>query len=326
MTNSLKDKRILITGGAGFIGSSLAQELVTLGAQVTIVDAMLPLYGGNLFNLEEIKDDIEFIEGDTRDEELMGALVKNKDIIYDFAAQVSHLDSKDQPLLDLDINGRGHLILLEAVRKYAPQAKILFSSSRMVYGKIIRAPADENHPTKPLSIYGIHKLLAEMYYRYYFETFGIATISVRIPTPYGPRAHMKHNKYSVANWFLRQSLDGEVIKIYGDGTQSRDYIYIDDVVDAFLRLGVGGKPGEIYNLGTSEKTRLIDMVDAILTETKTGSKECVPYPDNYVVGNFGDYIANYEKIKNDVSWEPEIGLAEGVKKMVEYYKGNRRFY
>lgn len=326
MTNVLKDKRILITGGAGFIGSSLAQELIKHGARVTILDAMLPLYGGNLFNLEKIKNSIEFIDGDIRDEKLVKTLISGKDIIYNFAAQVSHLDSKDQPLLDLDINCRGHLVVLEAVRKYAPQAKILFSSSRMVYGKIIHTPADENHPTKPLSIYGIHKLLAEMYYRYYFEMFNIDTVTVRIPTPYGPRQHMKHAKYSVVGWFLRQSLDSEVIKIFGDGTQSRDYIYIDDVIDAFVRLGVSGKPGEIYNLGTNEKTRLIDMVDVILKETQSGSKEYVPYPDNYIVNDFGDYVADYEKIKADTSWEPRVGLAEGVKKMVEYYKKNRKFY
>lgn len=324
--SAFKSKKVLITGGAGFIGSSMAHALVKHGARVTILDAMLPLYGGNLFNLEGIKDDIEFIQGDIRDEKLVEAVVRDKDIIYNFAAQVSHLDSKDQPLLDLDINGRGHLIVLEAVRKHAPQAKILFSSSRMVYGKIMHVPANENHPTKPLSIYGIHKLLAEMYYRYYFETFNIDTISVRIPTPYGTRQHMKHNKYSVVGWFLRQSLNGEVIKIYGDGAQSRDYIYIDDVVDAFLRLGLHGKPGEVYNLGTDEKTRLVDMVDAILAETKTGSKEYVPYPENYVAGGFGDYIADYEKIKADVSWKPSIGLKEGVGKMVEYYTRNRKFY
>lgn len=326
MTNTFKNKKILITGGAGFIGSSLAKELVNHGAQVTILDTMLPLYGGNLFNLEEIKNDIEFIKGDIRDENLVKILVEGKDIIYNFAAQVSHLDSKDQPLLDLDINGRGHLIVLEAVRKYAPQVKILFSSSRMVYGKITRAPVDEKHPTKPLSIYGINKLLAEMYYRYYFETFNIDAVTVRIPTPYGPRQHMKHNKYSVVGWVLRQSLDGEVIKIFGDGTQLRDYIYIDDIIDAFLRLGLNGKPGEIYNLGTNEKTRFIDMVDAILAETKTGSKEYVPYPKNYVTCDFGDYVANYEKIKNDTYWEPKIGIKEGVQKMVKYYKCNRKFY
>jgi len=323
---SFKDKRVLITGGAGFIGSSIATALVKYGARVTIVDAMLPLYGGNLFNLKEIEDSIEFIHGDIRDEELIATLVKDKDIIYNFAAQVSHLDSKDHPLLDLDINCRGHLIILEAVRKHAPQARILFSSSRMVYGKILHTPADENHPTKPLTIYGIHKLLAEMYYRYYFETFNIDTVTVRIPTPYGPRQHMKHSKYSVAGWFLRQSLNGEVIKIFGDGTQSRDYIYIDDVVDAFLRLGMGGRSGEAYNLGTDERTRLVDMVDAILIETQSGSKELVPYPENYIVANFGDYIANYNKIRNDVSWEPKVNLREGTKRTVEYYKKYRNYY
>lgn len=323
---NFKNKNILITGGAGFIGSSVAKELVKHGAHVTILDAMLPLYGGNLFNLEDIQDEIKFVNGDIRDEELVNSLVPGMDIIYNFAGQVSHLDSKDIPLVDLDINCRGHLIVLEAMRKHAPEAKVLFSSSRMVYGKIVQTPADENHPTKPLSIYGIHKLLGEMYYRYYFETFGLATISVRIPTPYGPRQHMKHSKYSVVGWFLRQSLDNEVIKIFGDGTQSRDYIYIDDVVDAFLKLGTDGKPGEVYNLGTDEKTRLIDMVEAILKETQVGSMILAPYPDNYVVGGFGDYVANYEKIKRDTSWEPQVRLTEGVKKMVDYYKKNRESY
>ncbi|MFZ2167377.1 MAG: NAD-dependent epimerase/dehydratase family protein [Minisyncoccia bacterium] len=319
-------KKVLITGGAGFIGSALAHALVAVGAEVTILDAMLPLYGGNMFNLRGIENDIEFIEGDIRDEELVEKVVAGKDFIFDFAAQVSHIDSKDQPLLDLDINGRGHLLVLEAVRKHAPHAKVLFSSSRMVYGKILSTPVDETHPTQPLSIYGVHKVLAEMYYRYYFDVFNTHTIIARLPTPYGPRAHMKHPKYSVVNWFLRQSLDGETIKIFGDGTQSRDYIYIDDVVDAFLRLGVGGTPGEIYNLGTTEKMRLVDMVDAILLETKTGSKEHVPYPDHYVVANFGDYIANYDKIRTTVAWEPQISLEEGVRKMVAYYAQHRKFY
>ena len=326
MTKTLKDKKILITGGAGFIGSSLAHALVGLGAKVTILDAMLPLYGGNMFNLDGIKDKIEFVEGDIRNEKLVKTLVQGKDIIYNFAAQVSHLDSKDQPFLDLDINGRGHLIVLEAAHAYAPNAKILFSSSRMVYGKTENTPTSEDCPTKPLSIYGIHKLLDENYYRYYSEVFNLHTISVRLPTPYGPRQHMKHSKYSVAGWFMRQALDGEVIKIFGDGLQLRDYIYIDDVVDAFLRLAVSGKSGEAYNLGTIDQVCLIDMVDTVLKETKSGSKEHTPYPPQYINGGFGDYVANYAKIKNDVGWEPKVSLSEGVKKTVEYYKKNRQFY
>jgi UDP-glucose 4-epimerase len=324
--DTYKDKQVLITGGAGFIGSTLAHALVGHGAKVTVLDAMLPLYGGNHFNLEGIRDSIEYVDGDIRDEALIARLVTGKDIIYNFAAQVSHLDSKEIPLVDLDINGRGHLIVLEAVRKHAPQAKILFSSSRMVYGPILETPVAEDHPTNPLSMYGIHKLLDELYYRYYFEQFNIHTIRARLPTPYGPRQHLKHGKYSVAGWFLRQSLDGEVITIYGDGEQSRDYIYIDDVVDAFLRLGISGKAGEVYNLGTDEKTRLIDMVNTILTETQIGSKTHIPYPDHYIAGGFGDYVADYTKIQTDTGWKPRVTLAEGVKRMVDYYKAHRKHY
>ncbi|HSX25302.1 MAG TPA: NAD-dependent epimerase/dehydratase family protein, partial [Candidatus Andersenbacteria bacterium] len=229
-------KEVLITGGAGFLGSSLACALVDLGARVTILDAMLPLYGGNMFNLESIREKIQFIEGDIRDEKIVQEVVKGKDIIYNFAAQVSYIDSKEQPFLDLDINGKGHLNVIEAVRQFAPQARILFSSSRMVYGKILTTPVAETHPTDPLSLYGIHKLLGEKYYRYYTHTFGLDTVSVRIPNPYGPRQQMKHNKYSIVGWFVRQAMEGKKITIFGDGSQERDYLYIDDIVDAFIEL------------------------------------------------------------------------------------------
>jgi len=269
-------KKILITGGAGFIGSNLAHELVTLGSQVTIVDAMLPLYGGNLFNLEDIKDKITFVEGDVRDADLMNKLVAGQDIVYHLAAQVSYIDSKDQPFLDLDINGRGTLTVLEALRLHAPQAKFLFASSRMVYGKIQTVPVSEHHPTHPLSMYGIHKLLGEKYCRYFADTFDLHTIAIRIPNPYGPRQQMKHSKYSIVGWFVRQAMEGKTIEIFGDGSQERDYLYISDIVDAFLHLTMKGEKGEVYNIGTDERIRFVDMVDAVLNSVGSGQKKHIP--------------------------------------------------
>lgn len=326
MAETFKDKKVLITGGAGFIGSSLAVALVAHGAQVTVVDAMLPLYGGNMFNLDTIKDQITFVEGDIRDAELMNKLVQGQDYIYNLAAQVSYIDSKDQPFLDLDINGKGHLTVLEAVRNYAPHANVIFSSSRLVYGKILTLPVKEEHPTDPLSLYGIHKLLGEKYYRYYSETFGIKTISIRIPNPYGPRQQMKHNKYSIVGWFTRQALDNGKITIFGDGAQERDYMYIDDIVDAFLQLSIHGQSGEVYNIGTDERVRFVDMVDAVLDATGTGSKEHVPWPSNYEKNETGNYVADTSKIESITSWKPTIKLIEGVRRTVEYYRIHRAQY
>lgn len=318
--NFFRNKRVLITGGAGFIGSNLAHSLVTLGAKVTVVDAMLPLYGGNFFNIQDIQDNIQVVEGDIRNQELMNDLVKEKDIIYNLAAQVSYIDSKDQPFLDLDINGKGHLTVLEAVRQYAPQATVLFSSSRMVYGKILTTPVTESHPTDPLSLYGIHKLLAEKYYRYYSDTFGIRTVSIRIPNPYGPRQQMKHNKYSIVGWFVRQAMENKTITIFGDGLQERDYLYIDDIVDAFLQLTVKGKTGEVYNIGTHERIRFVDMVDAVLTAVGSGKKDHVPWPENYEKNETGNYIADTTKIEQATNWRPKVLLKDGIATMTAFYK------
>ena len=319
-------KKILIAGGAGFIGSSLAQALVPLGAKVTILDAMLPLYGGNLFNLQGIREQVEFIEGDIRNQALVEKLVKDKEIIYNFAAQVSYIDSKDQPFLDLDINGKGHLTVLEAVRHHAPFARVLFSSSRMVYGKILTVPVKESHPTDPLSLYGIHKLLGEKYYRYYADTFGIHTTSVRIPNPYGPRQQMKHSKYSIVGWFARQAFEDNTIKIFGDGSQERDYLYIDDIVSAFLALTSQGKPGQVYNVGTHERVRFVDMVESVLSHVGSGKKEHVPWPKDYEKNETGNYIADTAKLFAATQWQPNVLLNDGIGRMVEYYRQNQGHY
>lgn len=319
-------KNVLITGGAGFIGSSIAHALVPLGAHVTVVDAMLPLYGGNEYNLEGIREQVKFVKGDIRDMELMRQLVAGQDVVYSLAAQVSYIDSKDQPFLDLDINGKGHLTLLEALRAVNPQATVLFSSSRLVYGRVLTVPVTESHPTDPLSLYGIHKLLAEKYYRYYADTFGLRTMSVRIPNPYGPRQQMKHSKYSIVGWFVRQAMEDKTITIFGDGSQERDYLYIDDIVSAFLELTAAGSGGEVYNIGTHERVRFVDMVDAVLREVGRGSKEHVPWPPNYEKNETGNYIADTHKIAAITNWSAQVPLMDGIARMVEYYRQHHSFY
>ena len=321
-----KNKKVLITGGAGFIGSSLCIELVKLGSEVTVLDAMLPLYGGNLFNLESVRDKIKFVEGDIRDKELVNDLVRGQDFIYDFAAQVSHTDSKDLPFLDLDINGLGHMNVLEAARLYAPDAKYIFASSQMVYGKIQSNPVTEDHPTKPLSLYAIHKRLVENYCDYYFKTYGLKTIVVRMPNPYGPRQQMKHNKYSLIGWFTRLALEDQTIKIFGSGEQNRDYLYIDDIVEALLAVGHNGKAGEIYNLGTRLNRTLLDLVSTIIKEVGKGRKENIPWPDYYEKNEIGDYLADTSKIEKDTGWLAKTSLEDGIKSTVKYFRENLKSY
>ncbi len=291
-----------------------------------MLDAMLPLYGGNEFNLEGIRDKIEFVKGDIRDKALVDSLIKNQDLIFNFAAQVSYIDSKDQPFLDLDINGRGHLNVLEAMREHNPKAKILFSSSRLAYGKILTTPVSEDHPTNPVSMYGIHKLLGEKYYQYYAQTFELDTVSVRIPNPYGPRQQMNHSKYSIVGWFVRQAMEGKEIQIFGDGSQERDYMYVDDIVEAFLQLAEKGKSGEVYNIGTHERVRFVDMVDAVLEEVGSGSKKHVPWPKNYEKNETGNYIADTSKIEALTGWQAKVSLKDGIRQMVDYYKKHRQYY
>jgi len=324
--NIFEGKRVVITGGLGFIGSNLAQVLVPLGAKVVIVDALLPPYGGNKFNLDGITDQVEMVDGDIRDVGVMEKSIENADYVFHLAGQVSYLDSKSRPFDDLDFNGRGNLTVLEAVKNKAPDARIIFASSRLVYGKILTLPVREDHPTNPLSLYGIHKLLGEKYYSYYAHTFDVHGLSVRIPNPYGPRQQMKHAKYSIVGWFVRQALEGKTIKVYGDGSQERDYLYIDDIVEAFLKLAQHGEAGEVYNIGTLERVRFGEMVDAVIEAVGSGEKEFVPWPKEAEKNETGDYSADTTKLCDLTGWKPRVPLQDGLKKMVEYYREHRDKY
>lgn len=320
-------KSVLITGGLGFIGSSLAHTLVRSGARVTVLDAQLPQYGANLFNLRGIEDRVRVVQGDIRDPKVLSAVVPGTMVVFHCAAQVSYIDSGKEPFLDVDINCVGHLHVLEAVARYAPHAKICFSSSRLVYGKILSSPVDESHPTNPLSIYGVHKLAAEKYSRIYFDTRRVRSSVIRIPNPYGPRQQMRHPKYSIVGWFVRCAMENTAVEIFGTGEQERDYLYIDDIVDAFVRVGATDRTdGEVYNIGTDERIRFVDMVDEILAITGSGRKTHVPWPVAYELNETGSYRANTKKIEAAVGWRPTVRLADGIRRTVDYYRTHHTHY
>lgn len=320
-------KNVLITGGLGFLGSNLAQALVPLGAKVTVLDAQLPQYGGNPFNLHGVTHAVRVVIGDVRDPRVLSVVLPGVEVVFHFAAQVSYLDSLTEPFLDVDINCVGHLHVLEAVRAVAPSAKVCFSSSRLVYGRILTNPVDESHPTQPLSLYGVHKLAAEKYNRIYYDRYGLRTTTVRIPNPYGPRQQMRHHKYSVVGWFIRKALDHQALTVFGDGAQERDYLFSDDIVDAFLRVAATDRTdGEVYNIGTHEGVRFKDMIDTVITVAGSGRMEHTPWPKDYEQSETGSYRADTRKIAAAVGWQPTVPLAEGIRRTVAYYRACRDHY
>ena len=318
---------MLITGGAGMIGSTIAQMAVAQGAQVTILDAMLPLYGGNLFNLRGIRARVRFIQGDIRDLALMEQVVPGHDYIFSLAGQVSYVDSNTEPLLDLDINCKGHLQMLEACRRANPRARLLFASSRFVYGRIEYNPVDEGHPFNCLSIYGIHKLAGEKYYRFYNEAYGLPTVSVRIANPYGPRQQMKHSKYGILNWFVRLALEGQPLTVFGDGQQRRDYIYNEDLAAGCIALMLSpGTEGQVYNLGSGAAAPFIDMARLVAEAVPGTEVRQVEWPQDRYFVETGDYLGDISRITAVSGWRPETSLKAGIERTVAYYREYRQEY
>ena len=303
------------------IGSTMAHLAVRQGARVTVLDAMLPMYGGNLFNLEGTAQSLEFFQGDIRDLDLLTRLVPGFDFICSLAGQVSYVDSNTEPLLDLDINCKGHIQTLEACRRENPRARLLFASSRFVYGRIEYNPVDEQHPFNCLSIYGIHKLAGEKYYRFYHEAYGMPTVSVRIANPYGPRQQMKHSKYGIVNWFIRLALEGKPLTVFGDGGQRRDYVFVEDLAEAALSLLLTpGTEGQAYNLGSGTGTPFMEMAQMVAQAVPGTEVQQVPWPPDRYFVETGDYLSDIGKLTAATGWRPRTSLADGIARTVDFYR------
>ena len=320
-------KEVLITGGLGMIGSTIAHKIFSLGAKVTIMDSCIEPYGANIFNLLDIRDHVQVNISDIRDKESIKILVKNKDIIFNLAGQVSHNDSMENPFLDADINYIGHLNVLESLRKFNPDAVIIHAGSRLQFGHNQYLPVDEKHPLRPLTPYALNKTAAENSYLFYHDIHGIRCVLFRIANPYGPRSQMKHSKYSMINWFIRQAMEGNVIKIFGDGTQLRDYIYVDDLAEALVSAAVNPKcHGEIFNIGSGGGESFLEMVEIITSVVGTGTFKHVPWPSDYINVETGDYITDIKKISKALAWKPKTDLATGIKETYKFYLKYREHY
>ncbi|MBN1269082.1 MAG: SDR family NAD(P)-dependent oxidoreductase [Kiritimatiellae bacterium] len=322
-----RGRNVLITGGLGMIGSSIALKLVERGARVTLIDARLEPYGANLFNIEPIRDRVEVVAADIRDRARAQELVRGRDIIFNLAGQVSHNDSLKDPFLDADINYNGHLNVLESARQVAPQAVVLHAGSRLQFGRIERTPVAEDHPLRPRTPYALDKTAAENMYLYYHHIHGVPVVCFRIANPYGPRSQMKHSKYSMVNWFIRQAMEDKPITVFGDGHQLRDYIYVEDLAEAFIAAAMTEKcRGEVFNVGSGVGTPFKEMAETIVRAVGAGRVEHVPWPKDYINVETGDYVTDIAKIRSFTGWQPRVDFEAGAKMTVEYYRKCRAHY
>ncbi|HBA55630.1 MAG: NAD-dependent epimerase/dehydratase family protein [Syntrophorhabdus aromaticivorans] len=322
-----KDREVLITGGLGFIGSNLAIELVRLGARVTIVDNMLPRQGGNFFNIKDIETQVKVNISDVRNQLSMNHLVKGKDYIFHLAGQVNHVDSMRNPIQDLDINCRGTLVLLEALRQFNRSGKVIFAGTRGEYGSSVTLPVDEDHPTNPKGIYAVTNLTAEKMVLVYDDVFGIKGACLRITNTYGPRHQMMHDEYGVFNWFIRKAMDDEDIPVFGDGRILRDFLYVDDLVACLLATAATDKAyGEVFNVGTGVPVSFIDLARKIVEISGTGRVICTEFTQERKEVEPGDYYADIAKIKTIVPWVPTTSLEDGIQRTIDYYRENRKEY
>jgi UDP-glucose 4-epimerase len=320
-------KRVMVTGGLGFIGSNLAQRLVDLGARVLLVDSMVEATGANRANIANFEDRVSTRLVDVRDALAMERLVSDQHVIFNLAGQVSHLDSMHDPFTDLDINCRAQLSLLEACRHHNPGVKIVFASTRQIYGRPDYVPVDERHLVHPTDVNGINKMAGEWYHILYNNVYGLRACSLRLTNTYGPRMLVKNSRQTAIGWFIRQILDDEEVQLFGDGLQLRDFTYVDDACDAFLRAGASDvSNGEVFNLGGSEPISLRDLLDLLIEVAGRGNYRLVPFPPEKKVIDIGSVYADYNKITRALGWVPTTDMREGLEKTVAFYREHREAY
>jgi UDP-glucose 4-epimerase len=318
---SLAGKKVLITGGLGFIGSNLAIRLVRERANVALCDAMIEGYGGNFENIREVRSDVEIQLADVRDEAAMGDLIEGRDVVFHLAAQVSHVMSLSNPYPDIDINIKGTATVLEACRKRNPGALVVRSGTRGQYGSAVRLPVPEEAPSDPRGLYEISQLSAEMICRTYTRIHGIRTVPLRLTNVYGPRAQMKHPHFGVVNWFVRLAIEGRPIPIFGTGKILRDFLYVDDCVEALVRAAVTpAAVGEIINVGNDRASTFLEVAEILRELVPGASIEFTDFTPERRAQEPGDFVSDISKIRRLLSWEPKVELREGLSRTVQFYR------
>ena len=322
-----KGRRVLITGGLGFIGSNLAAQLVALGAEVLLIDSLNPDYGGNQFNIAPIRQAVQVNISDVRDASSMQYLVQDQQVIFNLAGQVSHIDSMRDPYTDLEINCRSQLSILEACRHHNPSVKVVFAGTRQIYGKPVALPVTEDHLVRPIDVNGINKAAGEYYHLVYNNVFGIRSCSLRLTNVYGPRQLLKHNRQGFIGWFIRLAVEDREIQLFGDGSQLRDFVYVDDVVEAFLRAGATDAcNGEVFNVGGAGPVSLGELATLLVDVAGTGRVRFVEWPPERQAIDIGDCYADSSKFTRATGWSGTVTLREGLARTVAYYRDHLSEY
>jgi UDP-glucose 4-epimerase len=314
-------KRILITGGLGFIGSNLAYQLVAMGADVTIVDSLVPEYGGLRFNIAGIEDRVTVNVSDVRDEHSLRHLIQGQDVLFNLAGQTSHLDSMTDPYTDLEINARSQLSILEACRHGNPGVTVVFASTRQIYGRPARLPVDESHPIAPVDVNGINKAAGEWYHLLYGEVYGIRTSVLRLTNTYGPRMRVRDARQTFLGVWIKQVLADDEFLVYGDGSQRRDLTYVDDAVAAFLLAAVREEAaGRVFNLGGEGNVSLLELGELLTGIARAGHVKTIPFPPDRKSIDIGDFYADFSAIEEALGWRPVVPLEEGLERTLSYYR------
>ncbi len=325
--DAFKSARVLITGGLGFLGSALAIALVENGAQVTIMDNMLPGHGANPFNIAPIQSRVSVSFSDIRDANVMNYLVKGQDFIFHLAGQVDHITSLTDPYPDIDINIRGAATVVEACRHHNPNVRLIYTGTRGQYGEAVRLPVDENAPTQPKVLEEISNLTAEKIILMYHNVHHVRSVLTRLTNTYGPRGQMKHPRYGVVNWFIRQVIDGETIKVFGNGRIKRDFLYVNDCIEALLMLALcDAAYGEIFNVATGQPTDFIELAETLVSANGSGRWEFAPFTPERAAQEPGDFYADVSKISKIVGWQPKTSLRDGLAQSIDYYRKNKAYY
>jgi UDP-glucose 4-epimerase len=318
-------RNVLITGGAGFIGSNLALRLAHRGANVTVVDSMVPEYGGNVFNIAQSQS-IRINIADVRDSHSMRYLIKNHTHLFNLAGQTSHLDSMKDPFTDLEINAQAQLAILEACRRHNPEIRVVFASTRQIYGKPHYLPVDERHPVRPVDVNGINKVAGESYHLLYHDVYGIRACALRLTNTYGPRMRIKDARQTFVGVWVRLLLDNTPFDVWG-GSQLRDFNYVDDVVDALLTAGTCEElDGDAFNLGGHEVVTLRQLADILLEVNGKGAYRICDFPEERKKIDIGDFYADFSKFHAACGWRPKTGLREGLSHTLAYYRRHLEHY
>jgi UDP-glucose 4-epimerase len=322
-----RGRRVMITGGVGFIGSNLARHLVDLGADVLLVDSLIPEYGGNLFNIRDIADRVRLNVADVRMQTTMEALVRDRDVIFNLAGQVSHIDSMRDPYTDLEINCRAQLSILEACRKYNRNVRVVFAGTRQVYGRPDYLPVDEKHLVRPADINGVNKAAGEYYHLLYNHVFDVRASSLRLTNVYGPRQLIRHNRQGFIGWFIRLALEGREIQVFGDGSQLRDFVYVDDAADAFLRAGASNVcDGDVFNVGGDEPVSHRELAQLLIRIAGSGSVRFVEWPADKKRIDIGSFYSDSTKFRATTGWRPRVQIDEGLRRTLSFYREHLQEY